>query len=192
MTIRVLADANVLYSRTLRDWLILLELQSGTGLFKNYWTEDILSEVLYRMRRERPGAPGRYIANVHDKIVNSLEGGRVDDFEIDGSFPGSDPNDQHVHAAAIACGASYVITMDGGFRSASIDPDALPYEVHSPDSFFVLVDDSAPRRVRAVTEEQDKYWSRRPGAKSLADALRDAGCPEFAERVLQHLCQLPP
>ena len=91
----------------------------------------------------------------------------------------------------IAADATYLITEDGKFRSEGIDLDSLPYEVHGADSFLVLVDDSAPRHVRAVTRTQEEYWARKPRAKSLVEALRDAECPVFAERVLEHLCNLP-
>jgi hypothetical protein len=160
-------------------------------MYEVCWTEDILAESIYHYRRDNPTVPGGVITTIRDQIANSLEGGRIVDFVIDGSFPGSDPHDQHVHAAAIAADATYMITGDGDFRSDGIDLDSLPYEVHSADSFLVLVDDSAPRHVRAVTRKQEEYWARKPRAKSLVDALRDAGCPAFAQRVLKHLCHLP-
>lgn len=187
MTTRALVDANVLYSKTLRDWLILLQLESRGGLYELCWTEDILAEVIYSYRRKNPTIGGGVITTIHDKIAKSLEGGRIDDFRIDGSFPGSDPNDQHVHAAALAGGVAYLITKDGGFKSEGVDLNVLPYEVHSPDSFLVLVDDSAPRHVRAVTRKQEKYWARRPEAKTLVEALQDEDCPAFAQRVFKHL-----
>lgn len=183
-------DANVLYSKTLRDWLILLQLESSGGLYELCWTEDILAEAIYHYRRNHPTIDGGVVTTIRDQIARSLEGGRIDDFVIDGSFPG-DPHDQHVHAAAVAGGATYLITQDGGFTAAAIDLDTLPYEVHSPDSFLVLVDNSAPDHVRAVTAEQETYWSRRPRTKTLVDALREERCPEFAQRVLEHLCHLP-
>lgn len=191
MTTRALVDANVLYSRTLRDWLIMLQLESGGGLYSLCWTEDILAETMYRYRRNHPAVDGGVITTIRDHVAGSLEGGRIDDFVIDGSFPGSDPHDQHVHAAAIAGGVTYLITEDGGFTSPGLDLDSLPYEVHSPDSFLILVDDSAPRHVRAVTAKQEGYWARKPRAKTLVEALQAAGCPVFAQRVLKHLCHLP-
>ncbi|SDT37078.1 PIN domain-containing protein [Jiangella sp. DSM 45060] len=191
MTTRALVDANVLYSRTLRDWLIMIQLESEGGIYELCWTEDILAEAITRFRDHNPTVHGRVIAKMHDTVTEYLGVGRIDDYRIDGSFPGADPHDQHVHAAAIAAGATYLITDDPGFRSPGIDLDSLPYEVHTPDSFLVLVDDSAPHDVRAVTRDQERYWDRKPGSKTLVQALQDAGCPDFAQRVLEHLCQLP-
>jgi hypothetical protein len=188
---RALADANVLYSRTLRDWLIMIQLESKAGIYMLCWTEDIMAEVIYNLRREKPELDGGKITRLRDLITRELEGGRIDDFVIDGSFQGTDPNDQHVHAAAVTGRVSYLITRDGGFRSPDIDQDRLPYEVHSADSFLVMVDDYAPEFVRAVAQQQEDYWDQRPGSKPLPQALQDAGCPYFAQRVLEHLCNLP-
>ncbi|WP_233552932.1 PIN domain-containing protein [Jiangella rhizosphaerae] len=132
MITRALADANVLYSRTVRDWLILIQQESAERIYTLCWTEDILAEVIYHLRRDNPTADGGVITRLHDRIADALESGRITDFRIDGSFPGSDPNDQHVHAAAVAGKVSYLITADGGFRSSGVDLDDLPYEVHSP------------------------------------------------------------
>ena len=113
MALGVLVDANVLYSRTLRDWLFLLKLRSEAGMFTVYATEDIIAEVLYRLRRDNPNKPGHFIAGIHDRIVANIDD-RITDFQIDGSFPGDDPDDAHVHAAAVASGARILLTDDSG------------------------------------------------------------------------------
>ena len=184
MATGVIVDANVLFSRTLRDWLFLLRNETGGGMFTVNATEDIIAETLYRLRRSRPAAPGHLIASVHDLVVEQLDD-RISDYQIDDSWPGTDPNDAHVHAAAVASGAGVVLTSDSGFTA--IDPSGLPYEVHTPDSFFLLVDDSAPTKVRAVTAAQLRYWLAKDGEADLPARLRNAGCPYFAERVRTHL-----
>jgi len=186
MSTRVLVDANVLYSRTLRDWLALLYLESDS-LFSVYWTEDILAETMYHLRRDHPDWPGHKTRAVSEKIRGTFEGGRVEDFVPDGSFVGPDPHDQHVHAAALACRASILLTADSGFsNSAAREAESL-YEVYEPDDFFVLVDDSAPDTVRAVVSKQQHYWLTRQGRANLPQALITAGCNCFADRVRSHL-----
>ena len=54
----VFVDANVLYSRTLRDWLGLLYTLPEYPLFQVYWSEDVLAETLYNLRRSHPEWPG--------------------------------------------------------------------------------------------------------------------------------------
>ncbi|WP_239068831.1 PIN domain-containing protein [Cellulomonas pakistanensis] len=145
-TLRVLADANVLYSRTLRDWLVLIQLQAEAPPYRTYWTEDIVAEVLYRQRRAHPEWDGRRIALVRDRICGSLEGGRIEDFAVDGEFPG-DRHDQHVHAAAVAAGMDVVLTSDSGFSAPAVRAIST-YEVCAPDAFFVRVDAAAPDLVQ--------------------------------------------
>lgn len=188
MPTRVLVDANVLYSRTLRDWLCLLYLE-GEPLFSIHWTEDILAETVYHLRRDHPGWSGRKITSIHDRIRQTFEGGRVDDFVDDPSYQGKDPNDRHVHAAAVTCQANILLTDDAGFAGWVDDVESaeLPYEIYKPDQFFVLVDDASPELVLRVTAEQQKYWIDKNGGANLPKALRAAGCEYFAERVRQHL-----
>jgi dihydrofolate reductase len=50
-----------------------------------------------RQAGERPSVGGGRINATRDQITGSMRGGRVEDFVIDGSYPGSDPKDQHVH-----------------------------------------------------------------------------------------------
>lgn len=186
----VLVDANVLFSRTLRDWLFLLRNETNGGMFTVYATEDVLAETLYRLRRKHPDAPGRMISGIHDRVVEQLDE-CVADYEIDGTFPGKDENDAHVHAAAVASGAQILLTHDTGFTMLDEDVLArLPYEVHTPDSFFVLADDVHSAAVRAVTRAQLDYWFGRDGEIDLVKRVRDAGCPNFAQRVTAHIRDL--
>lgn len=188
---RVFVDANVLYSRTLRDWLALLQLGAPGEIYTVYWTEDVLAETIYHLRRSHPEWDGGKITKIRDRIAATFEGGRVEDFIIDDTFPGSDGDDRHVHAAAVACRADIVLTCDGGFHVCH-NADSLPYEVYDPDEFFLLVDDSAPHLVRDVTKNQALYWAARLDERpDLAASLINAGCPKFAERVRSHQRQFP-
>lgn len=119
-----------------------------------------------------------------------FEGGRVEDFIVDGSFPGTDVDDEHVHAAALACEADILLTADTGFAATDIDPDSLPYEVYAPDEFFVHIDDTATFHVEAATRKQTDYWRRRKGRAPLGEHLERAGCPAFADRVRRHQSHL--
>ena len=168
MPTRVIVDANVLFSRTLRDWLSLLYLNNDT-LFSVHWTEDILAETISRLRRAHLDWSGGLITRISDRMRATFEGGRVDDFaSVGSSYRGTDPNDQHVHDAAIACGAHILLTSDRGFTGPGVDRDDLPYEIYRPDDFFVLVDDSAPEVASAATAEQLNYWFGRHGDVDLS------------------------
>lgn len=190
MATGVLVDANVLYSRTLRDWLFLLRNETRGGMFTVYATEDVLAETIYSYRRKNPRASGAQIGQLRTRLIQQLDD-VVGNYEVDGTFRGNDPQDAHVHAAAVASGAAVLLTCDRGFMELSDrESDELPYEVFTPDSFFELVDDASAEAVIAVTREQLHYWYQQDGEVDLPLRLREADCPNFARRVSQHINQM--
>lgn len=181
MVQRVFVDANVFVSRTLRDWICLLRAEIP-AMFQLHTTEDVLAEALYTLRRNRKDADGGETVHIRQAILNSIDE-VLADFDGSVTYSGADPDDRHVHAAAVACQADVLLTEDKGFEES----DLAPYEVYSCDDFFCLIDDAVPDRVRAVAMRQLKYWNAQPHRKGLKQALIDAGCPDFAERVEGHL-----
>ena len=180
MTQRVFVDANVLLSRTLRDWLFLLRVESNGGLFQIHTSWDVISETGARLRDNHPQADGNLLSELIVKIQDCVD-------EVLGTYPGgpvegiSDEGDWHVHHAAEACRADILLTEDKGFAS-----DNTHYEVSNCDEFFSEIDRSAPDVVKRVAEMQSTYWYKKHG-KQLPDALNDAHCPEFADVILRHL-----
>jgi len=187
-TQRVFVDANVLYSRTLRDWLFLLRNETSSS-FQIHSTEDVLVETLYRLRRDHPKWDGGHISRLRKHLELNLDE-LIADYDMSVNYNGVDPNDLHVHAAAIAGHADILLTADEGFATLA-ERDTLPYSVYGCDAFFVLLDDSGSRAVQRVVSFQQKYWSKKrdsdPAVKSLSAALAAAGCKEFALRVEGHL-----
>ncbi|MDX2377310.1 PIN domain-containing protein [Microbacterium sp. LRZ72] len=167
-------DANILFSRTLCDWLFLLRLETNGGMFVLFSSEDSITETLYNLRRRNPSADGSLTSNRQQLLRRSLDD-ILDSFSGDVDFPGLDKNDHHVHAAALECHARYLIANDQGF--AEIEPDLLPYEAHTADSFLMLIAANAPTAVDAVITRQLRHYADKPASKPLDVALVDAGCP---------------
>lgn len=186
MTQRVFVDADVLVSRTLRDWVCLLR-QKTVSTFQLHSTEDVLAEALSKVRDRNPRFEGGVIAQMADGIRGVLDE-MVRDFPSDTPYPGTDEGDYHVHAAAVASGADILLTCDTGLLEMD-GADDFAYEAYHPDDFFVLVDDSDEEAVKAVIREQLPYWTKRrnDGDAGLVEALIAAGCPNFAARVDSHL-----
>lgn len=188
---RVFVDANVLYSKTLMDWLFLLRIENE-GMFQVYSTEDVLAEVLASMRKHQPNAPG-HLTRRRAELMRECLDEVLADFPGHGDLPrpftGSDAHDFHVHAAAVAGRADVILTAD---REVDItaEPDQESYEVMHPDDFFLLVVDSNPRCLATVAREQLRYWQDRPSHCQLDDALHRARCPQFAGRVRTALRQI--
>ncbi|WP_328407216.1 PIN domain-containing protein [Nocardia sp. NBC_00403] len=181
---RVLVDANILYSRTLRDWLSLLYLRGGHGMFEVLWTEDVMAEVVYHKRKDNPFLSDKQVGGIRRKIEETFgDGALIRGYHVDETLVYRDPGDAHIHAAAVHAGADIVLTAnDKDFNNL----DELPYEIYTADDFFELVDDSRPELVQIAMREQLVYWVRRDG-KSLPEALKSAGAPEFGERIRRYL-----
>jgi predicted nucleic acid-binding protein len=182
---KVFIDANVLYSRTLRDWMFLLRASSDLGFMTLATSEDAIVEAQGSFRKNNPTAPGWQIAKIRETTIDSIDE-LVVDYTVLSDPITSDHLDNHIIAAAEAWNANYLITSDKGFETLSNVPellDAFEFEVYKPDDFFMLVADSAPELVRGVAVQQQKYWSSKRTSKSLVHALQEANCPQFAQRI---------
>lgn len=185
---RVLVDANVISSRTLTDWLFHLQL-SNEGMFSLYWTLDIQAEAIRVMRKRFPDISGQHVVrrfqmmeSVIDEMVVFPEG--------EYGFSGIDTGDFHVHAAAVYGEADYLLTSNDPEDFTS-NFENEPYEVISPDDFFLLVADSNASSFYRATKGQFDYYSQRGRLDvSLTEALVNAGCPRFASRVKTVLSQI--
>lgn len=180
---RVFVDANVLYSRAIRDWLFLLRNAAG-GMYTLHSSPDVLLEVGRTYRKHFPRATGAQVTRVLDQLRDNLDE-LVPDFDGTLEWEGEDEHDYHVHAATIASGADILLTSDRGFLDMS--DDALPYSIYHPDDFFILIDDSLSAVAREVTQEQRRYYASRKQKADLHGRLKRAGCPRFADRVTAHL-----
>lgn len=168
------------------DWLFNLK-RFNNGLFSLIWTRDIQAEALRVCRRNNPRWPGdaierrlRMLEDVMDEMVAFPDG--------DYSFSGADPDDFHVHAAAVYTRATYILSNNDPAHLTQ-NPDAEHYEVVNADNFFNLVASSNLAAFRAATRAQHAYWSKL-SAYPLQNALVNAGCPGFARRVKDELDRL--
>ncbi|MDN3225961.1 PIN domain-containing protein [Kocuria rhizophila] len=187
MTQRVFVDANVLFSKTLMDWLFLLHLDNPT-MFQLHSTEDVFAEVIANMRKKYPTAPGRKTARRAQLMRDNMDEVLVD-FPSDLHFTGADPQDYHVHAGAVHGRADVVLTCNTP-QDITMAPDTEPYDIVHPDDFFVLVADSHPACLIPIVRKQLSYWGARANHVQLDEALSRAGCPQFARRVRRTLSQI--
>ncbi|WP_227984688.1 PIN domain-containing protein [Nocardia spumae] len=185
----VLVDANVLFSQTLRDWLALLYLDPGNEMFEVMWTDDIMTEFHYHLRKKFPLHSDAQIGGIRRRLEDSFRTGWVTGYTIDESVAYPDVGDAHVHCAAVHANVDILLT---GNAKDFAGIDDLPYEIYKAGEFFELVDDSNPALVRAVTEQQLVYHLRksRTNKVSLPERLKSAGARGFAERVRRHLQEI--
>lgn len=131
MTQRVLVDANIFFSRTLTDWVFLLRNHTG-GMFQVFTTEDAISEAIAAYRNRRPLVAGSITAGRTALIRGNVDE-ILDDFPAGLQFSGTDEGDYHLHAAAHAGRADFVLTSND---PADITSGQEPYEVIHPDAFL--------------------------------------------------------
>lgn len=193
---RVFLDANILFSKTLRDWFFMLRMETGGNMFTLITSEDALVEAQYTYRKRNPEVSGRVVTNIRKKTAEFCDD-VIEDYPGKATGPFLDRYDLHIHSAALASGCHMLITQDRGFLELPEDQkDELAYEILSPDNFFLLINDSASQFVSSVTKQQSAYWVKRrtdgnvSRGMSLESALRKSGCPKFAARVRSHIKNL--
>lgn len=175
----VLVDANVWFSRTLRDWVCLLAADTHCSLYTVLWTEDILAETLANIRKDRTDLEGGQIAHIREQIIEVFPGGQVRDYASTYALP--DPKDSHVHGAAVAGDADILLTSNTrDFIPLGGSEDDLPYELYTPDEFFMLVDSSDHSLVERTAFLIDGHHHRNHARYSTAERLKAAGAREFA------------
>ena len=106
----VVYDACVLYPAPLRDLLMRLAL---TDLYRARWSDQIHEEWINAVLRNRPD-----LSRAQLERTRSLMNAHVRDALVDGHQPLipslelPDPDDRHVLAVAIKCGADLIITFN--------------------------------------------------------------------------------
>lgn len=143
-------DACVLYPAPLRDFLLWLAM---TGTFRARWSAQIHDEWMRAVLKTRPELAEQL------RRTRSLMDQAIPDCLVEGYeplIPGltlPDPNDLHVLAAAIRCGASVIVT----FNVKHFPAEALGawgIDAQHPDEFADYLFDLHPDAVVEAAKKQ--------------------------------------
>ncbi|MDX6744469.1 PIN domain-containing protein [Actinocorallia sp. A-T 12471] len=178
MAFVVLYDANVLYGNEVRDLLIRV---ARSGLVRAYWSNAILDEMIRNAAANRPDISGEKWARLRELMNAAVPGALVEGYEglIDGiKLP--DPDDRHVVAAAIRCGAEVIVTSNlRDFPAAALAPYGL--EAKGPDDFVLDQLGLAESTLRSCVHQIAEARNRPPKTfAEILDALERAGLVESA------------
>lgn len=179
----VLLDANVLFPFRKRD--VLLRFYHA-GLFRARWSGQILEEWTRNLLEQKPQLensvrsqqramqehfPEALVAG-HEPLIAALE------------LP--DPDDRHVLAAAIQCGAQHIVTDN----IADFPADRLaPYDIEAieADEFVSRTFDLYPAEALAVLRQLREHYRNPPySPPEFVLDLTAKGLPKLAARVRQH------
>jgi len=144
-------DACVLYPAPLRDFLMWLGL---SGRFRARWSYDIHEEWKRNLLLNRPDLTRAQVDRTSDLMNRAIPDGLVDGYaDLIAGLTLPDPDDCHVLAAAIRCGANVIVT----FNQRDFPADVLAsYGVESqhPDEFVENLFDLDAAAVTAAAQRQ--------------------------------------
>jgi hypothetical protein len=185
MAFTVVYDACVLYPAPLRDLLIRI---ANTGLVRARWTDRILDECFGAILAQRPDLKREALARTRELMTQAVPDCLVRGYEplIEGiELP--DPDDRHVVAAAVRCGAQVIVTFNlDDFPSERLGRYNL--EAQHPDDFLLDSIDLSPGMVVRVIEDQLAALRNPPiELARLLDALRRLGLVQSVARLRELL-----
>lgn len=178
-------DACVLYPAPLRDLLLRLSL---TGLFRARWTERIHEEWIAALLHNRSDLDRRQLDHTRALMDGAVPDCLVTDYEgIEAGLVLPDPDDRHVLAAAIKCGAGTIVTYNlKDFPEAVLAPFGLTAQ--HPDEFLAHACDldlvsvcTAVRRARAALRSPPME------AAALLDVYQDRGLATTVAALRPHV-----
>ncbi|GAB1542530.1 hypothetical protein NUACC21_52040 [Scytonema sp. NUACC21] len=127
-----------------------------TDLFRAKWTEQIHSEWIRNVLKNRPDLTIESLIKIKDLMNKNVRDCLVTGYEnlITGlELP--DPDDRHVLAAAIRCHASVIVTFNGrDFPSRYLAPYGI--ESQHPDDFILHLIDLSPVEICEVAKKHRK------------------------------------
>lgn len=131
-TFTVVYDACVLYPAPLRDFLMWRGL---SGTFRARWSQDIHEEWKRNLLINRPDLTKDQVNRTSDLMDRAIPDGLVEGHEeLVAGLTLPDPDDRHVVAAAIRCGANVIVTLNQkDFPHELLAPYGI--ESQHPDEF---------------------------------------------------------
>ena len=162
----VVYDACVLYPAPLRDLLMRLAL---TDLYRARWTDMIHDEWTRNLKRQRPDLKDEDLERTRSLMNASVRDCLVTGFQpLIPAIELPDPDDRHVVAAAIHCGASLIVT----FNLKDFPPERLEQYIlvaQHPDDFIFDLLDLHPANVCEAAANQRRALKNPP--KSVDEYL---------------------
>ncbi len=183
-------DASVLYPAPLRDLLLH---PARTGLYRARWTEDIHQEWMQNLLANRPDLSRQQLKRTRELMNRAVLDCLVTGYqELIPALTLPDPDDRHVLAAAIRCGADAIVTLNQrDFPADTLKTYGL--EALHPDEFVLdLMDLDTPRVLGAVKNQRSLLRHPPQTTQELLETLKAQGLPRSAALLEQYQELLEP
>lgn len=177
----VVFDASVLFPFQTSH---LLAFMAQSRVVRARWTRDIQREWVERSLEKYTGLRRESIEGRRDAMDRAMPDALVTGYQhrMHGmAFP--DPDDRHVVAAALECGATMIVTRDKKhFNRQTLAPFALvPVD---PDDLLCARLDDLPEIVQEVVDRARTALSKtKPDLDAYLDLLDKTGLNAFAARL---------
>ena len=181
MAFCVVYDACVLYPAMLRDLLLRL---AEAELVRARWSEEILDECVAAILKNRPDLTAESLERTKALMATVVPDCLVLNYEsLVSSLELPDPDDRHVLAAAIRCGAQAIVTFNKrDFPLEALAPFGI--ETKHPDDFVVETIDLAPAAVARIVDELQRALMNPPMSREgVWGALEKAGLVQSVARL---------
>lgn len=179
----VILDANVLFPFRKRD--VLLRFYHA-GLFRGRWTEQILDEWTRNLLEQKPHLEDS-IRSQQRAMQEHFAEAIVTGYEpLIPALNLPDPDDRHVLAAAIQCGAQHIVTENLADFPADL-LEQFEIEAIDADEFLSRTFDLYPSEALAVLRSLRELYDNPPFSppEFILD-LTAKGLPKLAARVREH------
>jgi len=182
--ISAVLDACVLYSASLRDFLLHL---ADDGLVEPFWSEEIQNEWTRNLLQNRPDLKLEKLDRTRREMDLHFPLALVRGYEsIVPSLTLPDPNDRHVLAVAIHVKAEYIVTFDlNDFPKAALLPHGI--KAVSPEEFVMQLVQNEPRHVlQTVREHRSNLTRPSKTVDEYIETLEKHGLPKTATFLREH------
>lgn len=147
----VVYDSCVLYPAPLRSFLMYL---ATTDLYRARWSNHIHEEWMRNVVNDHPDISLEKVARIRDLMNRHVRDCLVTGYErLIPSLKLPDPNDRHVLAAAIRCGADTIVTFNlKDFPEVALGVYGI--RAKHPDDFLTNQLELAPELVCSAAKKQ--------------------------------------
>jgi predicted nucleic acid-binding protein len=178
-TFTVILDACVLYPAPLRDLLLRLATE---GLYRPKWTDKINDEWKRNLLKNRSDLEEESLNHTIDLMNRTFKDAKVTNYnKLIGVLELPDPDDRHVFAAAIRCGADLIVTENlKDFPKEQLSEYDI--DVQSPDIFIQhLIDLDWEACCRALVKQKRSLNNPPKTREEMRDTFKQIGIPNSAD-----------